>query len=139
MQGMMMNFNLGISAIMRHALQVAANTEIVSLVADGRIHRYTYAEAFARVGRLANALDALDCPPHARIGTLAWNDHRHFELHYAAPCSGRVCHTINPKLFPEQIGYIIDHAQDDVLFIDPQFIPLVESLHSQLGLSLIHI
>lgn len=133
MQGMMMNFNLGISAIMRHALQVAANTEIVSLVADGRIHRYTYAQAFARVGRLANALDALDCPPHARIGTLAWNDHRHFELHYAAPCSGRVCHTINPKLFPEQIGYIIDHAQDDVLFIDPQFIPLVESLHSQLG------
>lgn len=132
MQGMMMNFDLGIGAIMRHALQVAADTEIVSLFADGRVHRYTYAEAFARVARLANALDALDCPPDARVGTLAWNDHRHFELHYAAPCTGRVCHTINPKLFPEQIGYIIRHAQDDVLFIDPQFIPLIEGLQHNL-------
>lgn len=132
MQGMMMNFDLGIGAIMRHALQVAADTEIVSLFADGSVHRYTYADAFARVARLANVLDALDCPPDARIGTLAWNDHRHFELHYAAPCSGRVCHTINPKLFPEQIAYIIRHAEDDVLFIDPQFIPLVEALQHQL-------
>ncbi|MFC5696730.1 long-chain fatty acid--CoA ligase [Pseudomonas sp. GCM10022186] len=132
MQGLMMNFNLGITAIMRHALQVAADTEIVSLFADGSVHRYRYAEAFARVARLANVLEPLDCPPGARVGTLAWNDHRHFELHYAIPCSGRVCHTINPKLFPEQIRYIIQHAADDLLFIDPQFIPLVEALQHEL-------
>tara|TARA_Y100001951_G_scaffold94328_1_gene90696 strand:- start:16092 stop:17723 length:1632 start_codon:yes stop_codon:yes gene_type:complete len=132
MQGLMMNFNLGITTIMRHALQVAADTEIVSLFADGHVHRYRYAQAFARAAQLANALDALQCPASARIGTLAWNDHRHFELHYAVPCSGRVCHTINPRLFPEQIRYIINHAEDDLLFIDPQFIPLVESLCPEL-------
>ncbi|MCY1278919.1 3-methylmercaptopropionyl-CoA ligase [compost metagenome] len=133
MQGMMMNFNLGIAAIMRHTLQIAADTEIVSLFADGHVHRYNYREAFARARRLANVLDILDTAPGARVGTLAWNDHRHFELHYAVPCSGRVCHTINPKLFPEQVSYIIQHARDDVLFIDPQFIPLVESLQAELS------
>jgi fatty-acyl-CoA synthase len=130
---MMMNFNLGIAAIMRHAMQVAADTEIVSLFADGRVHRYTYGQAFSRACRLANVLDRLDVAPASRVGTLAWNDHRHFELHYAAPCSGRVCHTINPKLFAEQIAYIVRHAQDDVLFIDPQFIPLVEGLLAELS------
>lgn len=133
MQGMMMNFNLSIAAIMRQALMVAADTEIVSLFNDGRVHRYTYAQAFSRARRLANVLDTLGCPADARVGTLAWNDHRHFELHYAAPCSGRICHTINPRLFPEQIGYIIRHAEDDLLFVDPQFIPLLESLQADLG------
>lgn len=132
MQGMMMNFNLSIAAIMRHTLTVAAQTEIVSLFNDGRVHRYTYTQAFSRARRLANALNALDCPEDARVGTLAWNDHRHFELHYAVPCSGRICHTINPKLFPEQISYIIQHAEDDLLFVDPQFVPLLESLQPQL-------
>ncbi|MNO16198.1 Long-chain-fatty-acid--CoA ligase [compost metagenome] len=132
MQGMMMNFNLSIAAVMRQALMVAADTEIVSLFADGRVHRYTYANAFARARRLADGLDALGCPDDARVGTLAWNDHRHFELHYAIPCSGRICHTINPKLSPEQISYIIRHAEDDVLFVDPQFIPLLESIQPEL-------
>lgn len=130
---MMMNYNLSITAIMRHAQGIAANTEIVSLFADGSLHRYTYADAFARVRRLANALDRLGIESASRLGTLAWNDYRHFELHYAIPCSGRVCHTINPKLFPEQVAYIIQHAQDEVLFIDPQFIPLIETLQSKLG------
>lgn len=126
-----MKFNLNITAIMRHAEQLAGTREIVSLFADGALHRYSYAEAFARVRRLANALDRLAVGPEARVGTLAWNDYRHFELHYAVPCSGRICHTINPKLFPEQIRYIIQHAEDEVLFIDPQFIPLIEELHGE--------
>jgi fatty-acyl-CoA synthase len=130
---MMMNFNLGIAAIMRHAEEISADNEIVSLFADGRIHRYTYRLAFVRARRLANALDTLNTSFGARVGTLAWNDHRHFELHYAVPASGRVCHTINPKLSPEQISYIIRHAEDDVLFIDPQFVPLIESLQSDLS------
>ncbi|MFJ3485936.1 long-chain fatty acid--CoA ligase [Pseudomonas sp. NPDC090202] len=130
---MMMNFNLSITAIMRHALTVAGDSEIVSLLADGRKHRYTYADAYSRARRLANVLDALACPADARIGTLAWNDYRHFELHYGIPCSGRICHTINPKLSPEQVSYIIRHAEDDLLFVDPQFIPLLESLQGELG------
>ncbi|QHG64628.1 long-chain fatty acid--CoA ligase [Pseudomonas putida] len=133
MLGMMMSFNLSITAIMRQALMVAAETEIVSLFSSGQVHRYTYADAFARARRLANALDAMDCPMNARVGTLAWNDHRHFELHYAIPCSGRICHTINPKLFPEQISYIIRHAEDDVLFVDPQFVPLLESIQHEIS------
>ncbi len=133
MLGMMMNYNLGIAALMRHTEQVAADTEIVSLLADERVHRYTYRQAFARVRRLANVLEQLNVPGDARVGTLAWNDYRHFELHYAVPASGRVCHTVNPKLFPEQVSYIIRHAQDDVLFIDPQFLPLVESLQTELA------
>lgn len=132
MLGKMMNFNLSLTAIMRYGEQVAAHSEIVSLFADGRVHRYTYKDAFARVRRLANVLDSFALGLGARVGTLAWNDHRHFELHYGAPCTGRVCHTINPKLFPEQISYIINHAQDEILFIDPQFIPLVEGLYQQI-------
>ncbi|AZC18389.1 long-chain fatty acid--CoA ligase [Pseudomonas sp. CMR5c] len=133
MLGMMMNFNLSITAIMRQALMVAANTEIVSLLPNGQVHRYTYAEAFARAGRLANVLDTLGCPSDARVGTLAWNNHRHFELHYAIPCSGRICHTINPKLFPEQVSYIIRHAEDYLLFVDPQFVPLLESIQHEIS------
>lgn len=132
MQDMMMAEQLSISAIMLHAEQVAADVQIVSVLSDGTRHRYTYAEAFARSRQLANALDRLEIPPGARVGTLAWNDYRHFELYYAVPCSGRVCHTINPRLFPEQVAYIIRHAEDSVLFLDPQFIPLLEQLHTEL-------
>jgi fatty-acyl-CoA synthase len=129
---MMMNDQLGIGLIMRHAEQIAAEVEIVSVLGDGRRHRYTYGQAFARARRLANLLERLEIAPGARVGTLAWNDYRHFELYYAVPCSGRVCHTINPRLFPEQIAYIIRHAEDQVLFLDPQFIPLLERLHAEL-------
>ncbi|NQD92855.1 long-chain fatty acid--CoA ligase [Pseudomonas sp. CrR25] len=132
MQDMMMAEQLNIGAIMRHAEEVAAEVEIVSVLGDGSRHRYTYGEAFSRSRRLANALDRLNIAPGARVGTLAWNDYRHFELYYAVPCSGRVCHTINPRLFPEQIAYIIRHAEDSVLFLDPQFIPLLEQLHVEL-------
>ncbi len=132
MQNLMMDDQLSITQIMRHAEQVAADVEIVSVVGDGGRHRTTYAKAFARSRRLANALDQLGVAAGARIGTLAWNDYRHFELYYAVPCSGRVCHTINPRLFPEQIAYIIGHAEDSVLFVDPQFVPLLEQMQAGL-------
>ncbi len=132
MQDMMMNDQLCIGMIMRHAEQIAAEVEIVSVLGDGSRHRYTYGQAFARARRLANALERMDIDSGARVGTLAWNDYRHFELYYAVPCSGRVCHTINPRLSPEQIAYIIRHAEDQVLFLDPQFIPLLEQLQTEL-------
>ncbi|WP_273167726.1 long-chain fatty acid--CoA ligase [Marinobacter sp.] len=132
MKGLMMDVPLNIKSIMSHAATVAADTKLVSRRADGGFSRLTYLEAFERVARLAHALDRLALSSEARVGTLAWNDHRHFELHYAIPCTGRICHTVNPKLFPEQVRFIINDAQDEALFIDPEFIPMMESLQPHL-------
>ena len=132
MQGLMIDVDLSITTIMRHVESVSRNIEIVSRMGDGTIHRHTYEEAFRRTRQLANALDALGLSSSARVGTLAWNDFRHFELHYAIPCSGRICHTINPKLFREQICFIINDAGDEALFIDPQFIPVIESIQAEI-------
>ena len=107
--------------------------QIVSVTADSPRYRATYAETFARVRRLANALDRLGIDAGDRVATLAWNDHRHFELYYAVSCSGRVCHTVNPRLFNEQIAYIIKHAEDRLVFLDPMFVPLLEALQDQLA------
>lgn len=133
MEDLMMADQLNIAMMMHHAEQIAADVEIVSVLSNGSRHRYTYIEAFARSRRLANALDRLDIATGDRVGTLAWNDYRHFELYYAIPCSGRVCHTINPRLFAEQIIFIINDAQDRVLFVDPQFVPLLESIQTQIS------
>lgn len=132
MQGLMMNMPLTITSIMRHAEKVFPNVEIVSVTHDNPRHRYTYREAFARVRQLAHALKQLGAKSNDCIGTLAWNDYRHFEIYYAVSCSGMICHTINPRLFGDQINYIINHAEDKWLFIDPGFVPLIEQLHAQL-------
>lgn len=127
----MMYCNLNITSIMRHAMMVHAEQQIVSLKSDGiSIHRYTYRDAFKRVAQFAHALDQLNISSNAKIGTLAWNTYQHMELHYAIPCSGRIYHTINPKLLPEQINQIICDARNEVLIIEPENISLVESLYS---------
>ena len=131
MNGLMMDVRLSITAIMKHAEQVNGDTEIVSVTRDNPRHRYTYREAFARTRRLANGIAGWGLAQGDRIATLAWNDYRHLETYYAAACSGYVCHTINPRLFPEQIVYIINHAEDRYVFLDPDFLPLVEGLHDQ--------
>ncbi|MFC6634644.1 long-chain-fatty-acid--CoA ligase [Microbulbifer taiwanensis] len=133
MFGMMMQSQLTLTGIMRHAQSNFPNSEIVSVTADNPQHRYTYREAFERSAQLANALQKLGVRPGDRIGTLAWNDYRHFELYYATSCSGLVCHTINPRLFQEQIAYIVEHAEDRWLFIDPMFVPLLETLAEKLS------
>ncbi len=133
MQGLMMNMPLTITSIMRHAEKVFPNVEIVSVTHDNPRHRYTYREAFTRVRQLAQALKQLGVKSNDCIGTLAWNDYRHFEIYYAVSCSGMICHTINPRLFGDQVNYIINHAEDKWLFIDPGFLPLIEQLHPQLG------
>jgi fatty-acyl-CoA synthase len=132
MLGQMMDRPLLISALLRHAEMLHPNREIVSITADHPRHRYTYREAFARARKLANALQRLGLNPADRIATLAWNDFRHFEIYYGVSCSGFVCHTINPRLFEEQIVYIANHAEDRWLFLDPVFVPLVEKLQPQL-------
>jgi acyl-CoA synthetase (AMP-forming)/AMP-acid ligase II len=132
MQAGMMNLPLTVSSILRHAETVYGGNEIVSRPPEGGIWRYTYAEAASRARRLANALIRLGVRHQARVGTLAWNTHRHYELYYAVSGSGAIVHTVNPRLFPEQIVYIVNHAEDEVLFFDITFLPLVEKIRAEL-------
>ncbi len=128
MNGLMMDMPLMISAVLRHAAQYHGDTEIVSRLTEGGIHRYTYADAELRARQVACALQTLGITAGDRVGTLAWNNHRHFELYYGISGSAAICHTINPRLFPEQIVYIINHAADKVVFFDQSFLPLVQRL-----------
>src|SRR5580693_838306 len=132
MQGLMSERPLLVSAIIKHAAIYHRDTEIVSRTVEGAIHRYTYSEAERRSRRLARALLRFGIEPGDRVGTLAWNTFRHFELYYAISGIGAVCHTINPRLFDEQILYIVNHAADRVLFVDTTFAPLIDRLAPQL-------
>jgi len=132
MKGLIMDVPLTITSIMRHAEQNHPRTEIVSVTVDNPRHRYTYADAFRRTRQLANALTEYGIKAGDRIATLAWNDYRHFELYYAISCIGSVTHTINPRLFPEQITYIINHAEDRLIFADPLILPVLEALKDAL-------
>jgi fatty-acyl-CoA synthase len=122
-----------ISDLIRHADRHHGSGEIVSkTVEDGSLHRYTYREANRRSKKLANAMKRLGVAMHDRVATLAWNGFRHFEIYYAVAGSGAVIHTINPRLFPDQITYIANHAEDKLVFFDVTFAPLVEKLAPQL-------
>jgi fatty-acyl-CoA synthase len=134
MQGLMMDTPLTITAIMRHAERCHPDTPVVSVTADTPLHRTTYGEVFRRARRLANALARAGIRLGDRIGTLAWNDYRHLELYYGVSCMGAVLHTVNPRLFPEQVAYIVNHAHDRMMFVDPLVLPLVEKLRPHLPL-----
>jgi len=128
LRGMMMDRPLLVSSVIDFAAEVYPDVQVVSQTVEGGIHRYGYAQSRERIGRLANALVGLGVKPGDRVATLAWNGYRHFELYYAIAGIGAVCHTINPRLFPEQITYIANHAEDTALFFDATFLPLVEKL-----------
>jgi acyl-CoA synthetase (AMP-forming)/AMP-acid ligase II len=128
MLGLMMDLPLTLTTVMRHGERNHGTREIVSVTHDHPRYRYTYGECFARARRLARVLQRLGATADARIATVAWNDHRHLELYYAISCSGRVCHTINPRLFEAQIVYIINHAADEWVFVDPAFVPVLERI-----------
>jgi 3-(methylthio)propionyl---CoA ligase len=132
MLGLMMDAPLLITDLIRHADRHHGETEIVSKTVEGGIHRYNYREAHKRSRRLAKALAALGVKAADRVATLAWNGFRHFEVYYAVAGSGAVIHTINPRLFPDQIVYIANHAEDKFVFFDLTFLPLVEKLAPQL-------
>ena len=136
MKGQMMNQPLLISGLLRHAETCHADTEIVSRIVepasgDARFHRYGWKDLAARARQLANALKRLGVQQDDRVGTLAWNGYRHVELYYAISGSGAVTHTINPRLFAEQIVWMINHAEDQVLFFDINLAPLVEQIVPQ--------
>ncbi|MBI1777201.1 MAG: long-chain-fatty-acid--CoA ligase [Proteobacteria bacterium] len=128
MRGMMMDRPLLIQSLLEHAATRHADTEIVSRTVEGPIHRHGYADAERRAKRLANALTRLGIGHGDRVATLAWNGYRHFELYFAVSGMGAVCHTINPRLSPTQLEYIVNHAEDRLLFLDASFLPLVEKL-----------
>jgi len=135
MFGLMQENDLMISSLIRYAAENHGSVEIVTRAEDGDIHhRYTYKEAEARCKRLACALiSQLDIKKGDRVGTLGWSTYRHFELFYGVSGMGAVLHTINPRLFDDQVSYIINHAEDRVLFVDVDFVPLVERLLSDLS------
>jgi 3-(methylthio)propionyl---CoA ligase len=131
MRGLMMDSPLLIQTVLSHAAQYHADTEVVSRTNEGPIHRYTYAEAERRSKRLAKALSRLGIRLGDRVGTLAWNGYRHYELYFGVSGIGAVCHTINPRLFHDQLAYIVNHAEDELIFFDLSFAPLVEKLAAQ--------
>ncbi|MAF49966.1 MAG: 3-(methylthio)propionyl-CoA ligase [Rhodospirillales bacterium] len=128
MLGKMMDSQLTINSLIDFAVKFHGTTEIVSRSVEGPIHRYTYADCYRRIGRLAGALAALGVGDGDRVATLAWNGYRHFELYFAVSGMGAVCHTINPRLFGEQIAFIVNHAKDKLVFVDLTFVPVLEAL-----------
>ncbi len=128
MRGLMMDQPLLIISLIQFAAKYHGDTEIVSHSVEGPIHRYNYRDSFARIGRLAHALRRLGVAPGDRVATLAWNGYRHFELYFAISGIGAICHTINPRLFHDQLRYIVNHAEDKYLFVDLTFVPLVKAL-----------
>ncbi|MCH2191236.1 MAG: long-chain fatty acid--CoA ligase [Gammaproteobacteria bacterium] len=133
MLGLMMGEQLTITSLMCHAKSINGDSEIVSVTHDNPRHRYTQAECYARAGQLAGALSKLGLKEGEVVGTLAWNDYRHMEAYFGVACMGSVCHTINPRLFPEQLVYIINHAEDRFLLVDPMFVPLIEAIEDHLA------
>ncbi len=127
LMGQMMEQPLLISSIIRHADRHFGANEIVSRRVEGDIHRYTYHDCHKRSRQLANALANLGVKMGERVATLAWNGYRHLEAYYAVSGSGAVLHTINPRLHPEQIAYIANHAEDQYLLFDMTFLPLIEA------------
>ena len=126
MFGLMQDHPLLISTIFEHATKNFSKQEIVSNTVEGGIHRYTYLDWGKRTKKLANAFKSFGLKESDRVGTLAWNGYRHLEIYYATSSSGLVCHTINPRLHPDQVSYIVNHAKDQVLCIDLNILPLVE-------------
>ena len=139
MKGMMMQQSLLISDILNYAADAHGDSEIISVRTEGDLHRQTYRETAARVAQLAHALKAKGIETGDRVATLAWNGYRHFELYYGVSGIGAVVHTINPRLSPEQLIYIVNHASDKMLFTDVTFVPLLEAVKDHLPQGLTYV
>ncbi len=128
MLGLMQSQPLLISNLITFAERHHGDAQIVSRRVEGDVHRYTYRDAAQRSRQVARALDGLGLAFGDRVATLAWNGYRHFELYFGVSGSGRVLHTINPRLHPDQIAWIANHAQDEVLCFDMTFLPIVQAI-----------
>ncbi len=131
MLGLMQNQPLLISSLLEFAQRHHGDGEIVSRRVEGDIHRYTYAQLGERSRQLANALDSLGLGFGERVASIAWNGYRHMELYYGVSGSGRVLHTINPRMHPEQIAWVVNHAEDRVVCFDMTFLPIAKAIHGK--------
>jgi acyl-CoA synthetase (AMP-forming)/AMP-acid ligase II len=131
MLGLMQQQSLLISSLIEFAEKHHGDSEVISRRVEGDIHRATWSDVACRARQAANALDAAKTPAGARIATLAWNGYRHLELYFGVSGSGRVLHTLNPRLHPEQLAWIVNHAEDHVLCFDMTFLPLVQAIHAK--------
>ncbi|MGB1249579.1 MAG: long-chain fatty acid--CoA ligase [Candidatus Promineifilaceae bacterium] len=132
MNGLMMDYQLTIDKIIEHANRLYPSKKVVTKLPDGAFHEYTYADMYRRVKRLAKALTQLGVEPGDRVGTFAWNNYQHMELYYGIPGAGAVCHTLNIRLFPDQLEYVVNHAADKVIFIDASLLPLVQRVQDKI-------
>ena len=132
MLGQMMQDRLLISSLVNHAGKYHGDTEITSVETDGSITRSNWREVSSNSQKLASALTKMGLEPSARCATIAWNNRRHLEIYFGVSGGQFVCHTINPRLFPEQLVYIVNHAEDEVLFIDATFLPLAAALKDKM-------
>jgi fatty-acyl-CoA synthase len=128
----MMEYPLRLTHILERSAKIYPRKEIASRVPDGSMHRYTYRDFHHRVHRLAHALHGLGVEAGDRIGTLCWNSSRHLELYFAIPCAGCVLHTLNLRLAPEQLAYVINHAEDRIIFVDASLLPILDPIRSEL-------
>ncbi len=131
MQGLMMEYQLTLHPLLERAYRLFPRRELATKV-GGEMHRYTYGDMYPRVNKLAGALEKLGVQRGDRVGTVAWNTYRHLELYFAIPCMGAVLHTLNLRLPPDQLVYIINHAEDKVICVDQSLLPLVEKIADQL-------
>ena len=127
-----MNWDLTIPQAILHAEKYNFDGKLVSRELDGSINSTTYGKSIKRSKKLANALAKLGVNAHDRVATIAWNNSRHFETYFAVSGMGAILHTLNPRYSPDQLIYILNHAEDEVLIVDPTFIPLVESVQDKL-------
>ena len=131
MLGLMQDQPLLISNLIEFADKHHSDGEVVSRRVEGDIHRYTWSDVARRSRQVANALDGMKLGFSDRVATIAWNGYRHLELYFGVSGSGRVLHTINPRLHPEQIAWIANHAEDQVLCFDMTFLPIIQAVHSK--------
>ena len=129
MEGLMMKQELMISDLLEHAAKVHRDREIYTLNTDMSEHRYTWADVAVRAKKLANALKAAGIKKGDRVATIAWNNYRHIEIYYAVSSIGAIVHTINPRLDPQQIAWMVNHAEDSMLFFDTTFGPIIDGVH----------
>ncbi len=130
MQGLMQDWPLLVSTILDHARINHPEREVVTRTVEGPIHRYTYRDLHGRAKRCAKALGRLGMRQGDVVATLGWNTHRHMECWYGIMGSGAVCHTLNPRLFLDQLNYIVNHAEDRFLLLDVSFVPIAEALQA---------
>ena len=132
LHGLMMDYPLTLNTILEHAKRMTPEKKIKTKLADGAWREYRYADLYRRVKRLCNAMEALGIEPGDRVGTFAWNSFEHVELYFGVPLAGAVCHTLNIRLPQDQLAYIINHAEDKVIFVDGSLVPLLEPIARQL-------